>query len=47
MSRPKPTVELTFTDPTDALVRMLLLGPLAANDTNLSFFPREGDYLAD
>jgi len=47
MSRPKPTVEFTFTDPTDALVRMLLLGPLAAHDTNLSFFPREGDYLAD
>jgi hypothetical protein len=47
MSNPKKTVEFTFTDPTDALVRLLLLGPLAANDKNLSFFHRDGDYYAD
>ena len=47
MSTPKKTVEFTFTDPTDALVRLLLLGPLAANDKNLSFFHRDGDYYAD
>ncbi len=47
MSNPKSTVEFTFTDPTDALVRLLLLGPLAADDKNLSFFYREGNHLAD
>jgi len=47
MSHPKPTVEFTFTDPTDALIRLLLLGPLAADGKNLSFFPREGNYYAD
>ena len=42
MSNPKATVEFTFTDPTDALVRLLLLGPLAADEKNLSFLYREG-----
>ena len=47
MSRPVPSVTFKFIDPTDALVRLLLLSPLAANEDNLSLFPKEGLYLAD
>ena len=47
MSIPVPTVKFTFTDPTDAMVRLLLLGPLGANEDNLSFFPREGEHYTD
>ena len=34
-------------DPTDALCRLIMLGPLAAQEKNMSFFPREGEYYAD
>ena len=47
MTRPAKTVTFKFIDPTDALVRLLLLSPLAANEDNLSFVPREGLYYAD
>jgi hypothetical protein len=45
MSAPR----FTFVDPTGALVRLLLLGPLLvdANEDNLSFFPRHGSYYED
>ena len=47
MTRPAKTVTFKFIDPTDALVRLLLLSPLAANEDNLSFVPRDGLYYAD
>ncbi len=47
MSRPIQSVTFKFIDPTDALVRLLLLSPLAANDENFSFYPKKGFYLAD
>ena len=50
MSHPQDSVTFSFVDPTDALVRMLMLGPLAANQDNLRFFPRtssDSDYYAD
>ena len=47
MSRPETSVTFKFIDPTDALVCLLLLSPLAANEENLSFSPMEGLYLRD
>ena len=48
MSHPQGSVTFSFVDPTDALVRMLMLGPLAANEENLRFFPcSDNDYYAD
>ena len=47
MTRPAKTVTFKFIDPTDALVRLLLLSPLAANEDNLSFVPKDGLYYAD
>ena len=47
MSRPVQSVTFKFIDPTDALVRLLLLSPLAANEANLSFYPKNGLYLRD
>ena len=48
MSYPQGSVTFSFVDPTDALVRMLMLGPLAANEDNLRFFPRrDSSYYAD
>ena len=48
MSNPQGSVTFSFVNPTDALVRMLMLGPLAANEENLRFFPRtDNDYYAD
>ncbi len=48
MSHPKASVMFSFVDPTDVLVRMLMLGPLAASEDNLRFFPRnDNDYYAD
>ena len=35
MSHPQDSVTFSFVDPTDALVRMLMLGPLAANQDML------------
>ena len=47
MSRPVPSVTFEFIDPTDALIRLLLLSPLAAKEENLSFFPKDGLYFED
>ena len=47
MSIPKKTVSFSFIDPTDALCRLIMLGPLAANEKNMSFFPRESLYYED
>ena len=47
MARPAKTVTFQFIDPTDALVRLSLLSPLAANEDNLSLIPRDGSYYAD
>jgi len=46
MDRPQKTIDFTFTDPVDALMRLLLMSPLAADARNLAFFPEEGP-LAD
>ena len=37
---PRPTATITFVheDPTEALVQMLVVGPLAANPGNMAFF---------
>jgi hypothetical protein len=47
MARPKSTVTFTFVDPTDALCRLIMLGSLAAQEKNMSLFPREGLYYED
>ena len=47
MARPAKTVTFKFIDPTDALVRLILLSPLAANEDNLSLIPRDRSYYAD
>ena len=47
MSRPAPKVTFTFIDPTDALCRLIMLGPLAGYEKNMSFFPRQGEYYED
>ena len=47
MSRPAPKVTFTFIDPTDALCRLIMLGPLAGYEKNMSLFPRQGEYYED
>ena len=47
MSIPKATIEFVHVDPTEALVRMLVAGPLAADRGNLQFFPRSGAQFYD
>jgi hypothetical protein len=47
MSRPKATVTFTFIDPTDALCRLIMLGPLAVHEKNMSFFTRYGLFYED
>ena len=47
MTVPRRRIRFTFIDPIEALVRLLLLGPLGRNEDNLSFFPREGDFYED
>ena len=47
MTVPRRRIRFTFIDPIEALVRLLLLGPLGRNEDNLSFFPREGDFYDD
>jgi hypothetical protein len=47
MSIPKTTVSFSFIDPTDALCRLIMLGPLAANEKNMSFSPRDSLYYED
>ena len=42
MSIPRATLTFVHVDPTEALVRMLVAGPLAAARENLQFFPRSG-----
>jgi hypothetical protein len=44
MSNPKPVVTFTFANPVDALMRLLLLSPLAADPRNLAFVPEDGPY---
>ena len=34
-------------DPTDALCRLIMLGPLAGHEKNMSFLPRQGEYYED
>ena len=36
-------VRFTFTDPVEACLRLLLMGPLGADERNLAFFPEAGD----
>ena len=43
----KPYVEFEIFDPTDVLMRRLLLSPLAADPQNLAFLPRESDHYED
>ena len=43
----KPHVEYDFLDPTDVLMRMLLLSPLAADPNNLCFWPRQSPQYED
>ena len=43
----KPYVQYEFLDPTDILMRMLLLSPLAADPTNLCFWPRDMPHYDD
>ena len=43
MECPSSSVRFTFTDPVEACLRLLLLGPLGADAWNLAFFPEEGE----
>ena len=43
MTRPADSASFTFTDPVDALLRLLLLSPMGADARNLAFFPEPGD----
>ena len=43
----KPYVEFEFFDPTDVLMRMLLLSPLASDPNNLCFWPRDSPHYED
>jgi len=43
MECPSSSVRFTFTDPVEACLRLLLLGPLGADARNLAFFPEEGE----
>jgi hypothetical protein len=47
MSVPTSTITFRHVDPTEALVRMLVVGPLAADMGNLQFFPRQGSDFYD
>jgi hypothetical protein len=42
MSVPVPSIKFYHVDPTEALVRLLIAGPLAADPGDLQFFPNEG-----
>ena len=43
MTSPADSASFTFTDPVDALLRLLLLSPMGADARNLAFFPEPGD----
>jgi hypothetical protein len=47
MTAPMDVVRFEFFDPTDLLVRLLVLSPIAAQKANLSFFPEASDKLHD
>jgi len=47
MCAPESEVRFRFTDPTEALVRLLTCSPLAADPNNMAFFPEESDVLED
>jgi hypothetical protein len=47
MCCPTNVVKFTFFDPTDLLLRLLLLSPLGAREENLAFFPEESNVLHD
>ena len=47
MSVPSAVVEFQFFDPTDLLVRLLVLSPIAARDENMAFFPEDSETLHD
>jgi hypothetical protein len=44
MCEPQSEVYFNFCDPVDVLMRLLLLGPLAADPRNLALVPEQGDY---
>ena len=46
MSQPVDHIDFTFFDPTDALVILLTMSPLAT-DRNLQLFPRHSEWLED
>ena len=47
MSRPVTQVVMKYVDPTEALVRLLVCSPLAADRKNLAFFPEDSEYYDD
>ena len=47
MSVPATSVKFQFEDPTEALVRLLVFSPLAADAKNLAFFPEASTELSD
>ena len=47
MCAPQTEVRFRFTDPTEALARLLTCSPLAADPNNLAFFPEKSDELED
>ena len=47
MAAPCNDITFEFFDPTDLLVRLLVLSPVASRDENMAFFPEESDSLHD
>ena len=47
MTSPRDVITMQFLDPTEALVRLLVCSPLAADRRNVVFFPESSDVLDD
>ena len=47
MSDPIENIRMEFVDPTEALVRLLVSSPLAADPANLALFPEDSPVLED
>ena len=47
MSKPVESITMDYVDPTEALVRLLVCSPLAADAANLALFPEESEMLDD
>jgi hypothetical protein len=47
MTKPRDTIEFHFEDPTEALVRLVICSPLAADEANLALHAEQSEYYED